>query len=57
MISRHDALDLIARHGWQSNTPTANDKYGRVIPDSTFDAEMGVHQWYRTRKVYDWLGY
>ena len=57
MITRRMALALIAQHGWAPDDPTAIDCVNRVIPDSTFDHEMGVHTHYSRRAVYAWLGY
>ena len=57
MLTRREALRIIARHGWLPNDPTAIDKNNQVIPDSTFDAEMGVHPLYHRTAVYRWLGY
>jgi hypothetical protein len=57
MITRARALDIIARHGWHPEALTAVDMRGDWVEGSSFDDEMGVHNWYRYRDVMAWLGY
>ena len=57
-LSRAQALQLIKEHGWGPNTPTAYwPEENTADPHSTFDEEMGIHESYDTRAVFDWLGY
>ncbi len=56
-IPRSRALAIIGTHALAPDQPTAVDRHNRVIPESTFDAEMGVQTHYPRAAVYQWLGY
>ena len=57
VLTRGQAVRMIALHGFKPSDQTAWYK-GRLVQRGTsFDEEVGVRSWYRTRDVRDWLGY
>jgi hypothetical protein len=57
VLMRDEAIKFIAVHGLKPCTQTASYK-GRLVKSGTsFDEELGVRNWYRTKDVRDWLGY
>ena len=63
MISRREALKIIADHGWKSGTCTNGNhghSIGRISPDNkcgTFNGALGIHDQYAVIDVKNWLGY
>lgn len=55
-VTRTLALEILRRHGIE--TPTQSTLTMDETQDGTsFDAEMGVHDFYRVDYLKNWLGY
>ena len=57
MISRREALELIADHGWKPNDCTVAYHQGCNYHCATFDHALGIHDQYAVIDVKNWLGY
>ena len=57
MITKSQALRIIARHGWEPTQQTATYEGEWVESGTSFFETLGNRKQYSEKKIYEWLGY
>lgn len=57
-ITRREVQTILKQHGWEFDSITAWwPDTGRRDETSTFNNEMGMHEFYKLSEIKSWLGY